>query len=121
MATILVIEDSATERHAMKETLQKAGYSVLEAVDGESGVKMAAESKPDLILMDIVMPGMNGFQATRAITRDEATKHIPVVMVTTKTQQTDQVWGERQGASAYLTKPLDMDALLTTIKAQLGN
>ena len=119
MKTILIVEDSATERHAMKDALEKAGYAVLEAEDGESGVQMAKDNTPDLVLMDIVMPGMNGFQATRAITREASTQHIPVVMVTTKAQQTDQLWGERQGASAYLTKPLDTKALLATIKEQL--
>ena len=119
MKTILIVEDSATERHAIKAALEKAGYTVLEAEDGESGVQMAKDKTPDLVLMDIVMPGMNGFQATRAITREAGTSHIPVIMVTTKAQQTDQLWGERQGASAYLTKPLDMDKLLATIKEQL--
>ena len=119
MKTILIVEDSATERHAIKAALEKAGYTVLEAEDGESGVQMAKDKTPDLVLMDIVMPGMNGFQATRAITREASTSHIPVVMVTTKAQQTDQLWGERQGASAYLTKPLDMNELMATIKAQL--
>ena len=119
MAKILVIEDSATERHGIKEALEKAGHEVIECNNGEEGVAKAKEEQPNLVLMDIVMPGMNGFQATRAITRDEATKDIPVIIVTTKAQETDRLWGERQGASGYLTKPLDPKQLLDLINQHL--
>lgn len=119
MAKILVIEDSATERHGIKETLEKAGHTVIECNNGEEGVAKAKEEQPNLVLMDIVMPGMNGFQATRAITRDDATKHIPVIIVTTKAQETDRLWGERQGAKGYLTKPLEAKQLLDLINEHL--
>ena len=119
MATILVIEDSDTERHGIKDALKSAGHTVLEANNGEDGVARAKEDQPDLILMDIVMPGMNGFQATRAITRDDTTKHIPVVIVTTKTQETDRLWGERQGAVDYITKPLKSATLLKIVDKHL--
>ncbi|MDF1821885.1 MAG: response regulator [Alcanivoracaceae bacterium] len=119
MAKVLVIEDSATERHGIKEALESAGHTVIECDNGEDGVARSKEEQPDLILMDIVMPGMNGFQATRAITRDDATKDIPVIIVTTKSQETDRLWGERQGAIDYLTKPVKADDLLAVVSKHL--
>jgi twitching motility two-component system response regulator PilH len=116
---ILVVDDSATERQFMLETLTKAGFQVVLAENGEDGISKSKSEAPDLILMDVVMPGLNGFQATRTITRDEATKHIPVIMCTSKDQETDKVWGMRQGAREYLTKPVDADQLIGKI-ASLG-
>ncbi len=101
----------------MGELLTKQGFQVVFAEDGESSVTKAKSESPDLILMDVVMPGMNGFQATRAITQDPATQHIPVFIVTTKGQETDKVWGARQGAKDYLVKPVDAADLLAKISA----
>ena len=120
MARILIIDDSPTETFRFKEILTKHGYEVLEATNGADGVTMAQAELPDLVLMDVVMPGMNGFQATRQISKGKETKHIPVVIVSTKDQATDRVWGKRQGASDYLTKPIDEQQLIDVIKQLLN-
>jgi twitching motility two-component system response regulator PilH len=112
---ILVVDDSPTDRQFMTETLSKKGYKVVTADSGESAVEKAKSEMPDLILMDVVMPGLNGYQATRAITRDEKTKHIPVIMCTSKGADTDKIWGMRQGALDYLVKPVDPQQLLAKI------
>ncbi|HEY0664998.1 MAG TPA: response regulator [Gallionella sp.] len=114
---VLVIDDSATERHIIGEVLGKQGYEVSFAEDGEKGIAESKASKPDLIIMDVVMPGMNGFQATRAISNDPETAHIPIVLCTTKDQETDKVWGIRQGAKDYVVKPIDAAELLSKIAA----
>lgn len=114
---ILIADDSPTERHALSELLVKKGFKIVTAENGEEAVAKSKSEMPDLILMDVVMPGMNGYQATRAITRDEATKHIPVVMCTSKGQETDKIWGMRQGANDYLVKPIDPKALLEKISS----
>jgi twitching motility two-component system response regulator PilH len=114
---VLVVDDSPTERHVLTEMLNKAGYSTIIAESGEQAIAVAREQLPDLILMDVVMPGMNGYQATRTITRDEATRHIPVIMCTSKGQETDRIWGMRQGAHDYIVKPIDANALLAKIAA----
>lgn len=115
--TILVVDDSATERHILGEILSKAGFVVSFAPDGESGIAQAKAQKPDLILMDVVMPGLNGFQATRAISKDPETENIPIIICTTKDQETDRVWGMRQGARDYLLKPISGAELLQKIAA----
>lgn len=120
MACILIIDDSPTETFRFREILTRYGHTVVEASNGEDGVKMAQERLPDLVLMDIVMPGMNGFQATRQITRGVKTKHIPVVIVSTKDQATDRVWGKRQGACDYLTKPVEEYQLMAVIHQHLS-
>ncbi|MBI3479571.1 MAG: response regulator [Nitrosomonadales bacterium] len=117
MKKILVVDDSATERHVIGEILNKRGFEVSFAEDGEKGVKQARLSKPDLIIMDVVMPNMNGFQATRAITSDPETRHIPVIICTTKDQETDKIWGVRQGAKDYVVKPINEAELLSKIAA----
>ncbi|MHB1358594.1 MAG: response regulator transcription factor [Rhodocyclaceae bacterium] len=114
---ILVVDDSPTERHVLTELLSKHGFLIITAENGEQAIAMAKEQLPDLILMDIVMPGMNGFQATRAIARDPATQHIPVIVCTTKDQETDKIWGLRQGAHDYMVKPVDQAVLLAKIAA----
>ncbi|GAB4117448.1 MAG: twitching motility response regulator PilH [Sideroxydans sp.] len=114
---VLVVDDSATERHVLGELLSKQGFEVSFAESGEQGVATAKNSLPDLILMDVVMPGLNGFQATRAISKDEATQHIPIIICTTKGQETDKIWGMRQGAKDYVTKPIDAQELLGKIAA----
>jgi len=120
MARILIVDDSPTETFRFKEILIKHGYDVLEASNGADGVTLAKAEQPDLVLMDVVMPGVNGFQATRQITRDEDTKHIPVVIVSTKDQATDRVWGKRQGAIDYLIKPIEEKQLIDVIKQFLN-
>ena len=114
---ILVVDDSPTERHVLTEILQKAGYSVVIAESGEQAIEVAKREIPDLVLMDVVMPGMNGYQATRTITREETTRHIPVIMCTSKGQETDKIWGLRQGAQDYLVKPVNSEELLSKIAA----
>jgi twitching motility two-component system response regulator PilH len=112
---ILVVDDSPTDRQFMLETLAKKGYQVVTAESGEDAITKAKTELPDLILMDVVMPGLNGYQATRQITRDDATKHIPVIMCTSKGADTDRIWGMRQGANDYLIKPIDAGQLLAKI------
>ncbi len=112
---ILVVDDSPTERHVISELLVRSGYQVITAENGEEGVEKARREKPDLILMDVVMPGLNGYQATRTLTRDETTKHIPIIVCTSKGQETDRIWGLRQGALDYLVKPVKAVELLAKI------
>lgn len=120
MASVLIVDDSATETLQMSKWLSKAGHSVLTAANGEQGVDIARSKLPDLVVMDIVMPGLNGFQATRQLQKDQTTNGIPVVIVTSKDQETDRVWGERQGAKAFLTKPVNEKTLLNTIDALIA-
>jgi twitching motility two-component system response regulator PilH len=114
---ILVVDDSKTELHHLSDILGKKGYSVRTAENGEEAMRRLAEEKPDLILMDVVMPGQNGFQLTRAITRDPRFEGVPVIMCTSKNQETDKVWGMRQGARDYIVKPVNAEELLTKIRA----
>lgn len=114
---VMVVDDSATERHVAGEILGKKGFQVVFAESGEQGVALSKTEIPDLILMDVVMPGLNGFQATRAITQDEATKHIPIIICSTKGQETDKIWGIRQGARDYITKPINAEELYSKIAA----
>lgn len=114
---VLVVDDSKTELMFMTDLLQKNGFTVKTAEDAEDAFRKLAEDKPDLILMDVVMPGQNGFQLTRAITRDPLYANIPIIMCTSKDQETDRVWGMRQGARDYITKPVNVEDLLAKIKA----
>ena len=114
---ILLVDDSKTELHYMSELLGKSGFSVRTAENGEEAMKRLGEDKPDLILMDVVMPGQNGFQLTRAITRDPRFVNVPVIMCTSKNQETDKVWGMRQGARDYIVKPVDASELMAKIRA----
>ena len=115
MAKVLIVDDSPTETHKLTTILEKNGHNVITAEAGEMGVATAKLEQPDLVLMDIVMPGLNGFQATRQLSKGKETAHIPVIIVSTKDQETDRVWGLRQGAKAYLTKPVDEKQLLKII------
>lgn len=117
---VLIVDDSHTERHILSEYCSSIGFTVFEAVNGEDGVKKASEVVPDLILMDVVMPGLNGFQATREITKNENLSDVPVIMCTSKSADTDKLWGKRQGASAYLVKPISKDDLINAIKGVLS-
>ncbi len=120
MALVLIVDDSPTEVHVMKTALEKHGFETDSACDGEEGLEKARHSHPDLILMDVVMPGLNGFQATRELSRDPATAAIPIVMVTTKDQETDRIWGLRQGAVDYLVKPVSENDLVHKTREVLG-
>lgn len=120
MAKVLIVDDSPTETYKLTSMLEKNGHSVITAEAGESGVAIAKREVPDLVLMDIVMPGLNGFQATRQLSKSPETSHIPVIIVTTKDQETDRVWGLRQGAKAYLTKPIDEKVLMDVMKDVLA-
>ena len=114
---ILIVDDSPTERHVLNDMLTKAGYEVVTSDNGEDAILKAKSQKPDLILMDVVMPGLNGFQATRAISRDPDTRAIPIILCTSKSQETDKIWGMRQGARDYIVKPVNRDELLEKIAA----
>ena len=114
--TILVVDDSPTDRQHLTDVLTKAGYKVTGAASAEEALAKVKQAKPDLVLMDVVMPGQNGFQLTRAITRDPRFVNVPVIMCTSKNQETDKVWGMRQGARDYVVKPVDADELIAKIK-----
>ena len=114
---ILIVDDSPTERHVLNDMLTKSGYEVMASDNGEDAIQKAKSLRPDLILMDVVMPGLNGFQATRAISRDPDTRAIPIILCTSKSQETDKIWGLRQGARDYVVKPVDRDELLDKINA----
>lgn len=120
VATVLVVDDSPTETMIFRKTLLKAGFRVETADNGQAGVEAAQRILPDLILMDVIMPILNGFQATRMLQKDEATARIPVIMVTTKDQLTDRAWGLRQGATDYLVKPVNTEELIQRIRTVLG-
>ena len=121
MARILIVDDSPSQLMGIRRIVEKLGHEAVTAEDGAQGVEVAKRELPDLILMDVVMPNLNGFQATRAITREATTKHIPVILVTTKDQDTDRVWGMRQGAKAYLTKPFSEAELAEVITGYIGS
>ncbi|PVZ72165.1 response regulator [Pelagibaculum spongiae] len=120
MAKIMVIDDSATEIRVLQNLLEKKGHQVSVALSAEEGLNMLPGASPDLVLMDVVMPGMNGFQATRKLSKNPDTSHIPVVIVTTKNQETDRIWGLRQGAKGFLTKPVAENELFETIESLVG-
>ncbi len=120
MARILIVDDSPSQLMGIRRIVEKLGHEALTAEDGAAGVEAAKRELPDMILMDVVMPNLNGFQATRSITREPTTQHIPIVLVTTKDQDTDRVWGMRQGAKAYITKPFSETELADIIQQMLG-
>ena len=119
MARVLIVDDSPSQLMGMKRIIEKLGHETITAEDGQQGVEVAKRELPDLILMDVVMPNLTGFQATRSIAKEPATSHIPIILVTTKDQETDKVWGIRQGAKAYLTKPVNEAALIKLVKELL--
>ena len=116
MAKILIVDDSPSQLLGIQRIVETLGHESITAEDGAAGVEVAKRELPDLILMDVVMPNLNGFQATRTLSREATTKHIPVILVTTKDQDTDRMWGLRQGAKAYLTKPFSEDELAEVIE-----
>ena len=116
MARILIVDDSPSQLLGIQRIVEKLGHESITAEDGAAGVEVAKRELPDMVLMDVVMPNLNGFQATRTLSRDASTRHIPVILVTTKDQDTDRMWGLRQGAKAYLTKPFSEDELAEVIE-----
>lgn len=119
MALILIADDSRTEIFFIKNMLEKHHHHVITAEDGLLAIEVALSQRPDLIIMDVVMPNLNGFQATRRLSKDPATSHIPIIIVSSKNQETDKAWGFRQGAKGYLCKPVDEEQLLTEINSLL--
>ena len=120
MSTVLIIDDSPTELHLFQSMLEKNGFDTLVADSGEDGLRQAKQSRPHCILMDVVMPGMNGFQATRKLSKDPDTSDIPVIIITTKDQETDKIWGMRQGAVEYLVKPVSEKRLVEMINTVMA-
>lgn len=118
---VLIVDDSATERFTVESIMKEAGWDTSLATNGEEAINMVKENKPDLVLMDIVMPGTNGYQATREIHKTESLKDIPVIICTSRGAETDKVWGMRQGADEYLVKPITKDKLLPAIEKVLNN
>jgi twitching motility two-component system response regulator PilH len=115
VANILIIDDSPTDVRVFTTLLERAGYQVDSVGSAEEGIERVRAQLPDLVIMDVIMPGMNGFQATRTLTRDPVTSAVPIVMITTKSMETDRVWGLRQGARAFITKPVNEKDLLACI------
>ncbi|MBB5360380.1 twitching motility two-component system response regulator PilH [Rhodanobacter sp. ANJX3] len=115
MANILIIDDSPTDVRVFTTLLERAGHQVVAVNSAEEGIERARADLPSLVIMDVIMPGMNGFQATRTLSRDPITAAVPIVMITTKSMETDRVWGLRQGARAFITKPVNEKELLTCI------
>ena len=116
MAHILIVDDSPTDVRVFTTLLEKAGHRVSSEGNAEDGIVAVKRERPDLVIMDVIMPGMNGFQATRTLSRDVATAHIPILIITTKSMETDRVWGLRQGAKDFLTKPVGEKELLARIQ-----
>ena len=115
MTKVLIVDDSPTQLHSLRSMVESAGHQAVTAESGERAIELAKNENPCVILMDIIMPGMNGFQATRTLCKTEATSKIPVIMVTSKTDESDRIWGMRQGAKNYLTKPVKKQTLLSAI------
>jgi twitching motility two-component system response regulator PilH len=115
---VMVVDDSETDRFILTEILEKAGYTVVTANSGDECLERVGAENPDLILMDVIMPGLNGFQTTRKLTKDAATAHIPILMCTGKEQATDRLWAIRQGAKDCVLKPVEAAELLAKVKAQ---
>lgn len=120
MAKVLIVDDSESHLYAISKLVKDQGHETITASGGAEGVQKAIDEQPELILMDIVMPEVNGFQATRKIQKNESTANIPIIFVTTKDQETDRIWGMRQGAKAYITKPVDKKTLLKAMNEALG-
>ena len=121
MANILIIDDSPTDVRAFTTLLERAGHAVQSVGTAEEGIERVRAEQPDLVIMDVIMPGMNGFQATRTLSRDPVTANVPIVMISTKSMETDRVWGMRQGAKAFITKPVNEKDLLACINDLLPN
>jgi len=121
VAHILIIDDSPTDVRVFTTLLERAGHAVQAVGSAERGIEIVRAERPDLVIMDVIMPGMNGFQATRTLSRDPATADVPIVMISTKSMETDRVWGLRQGARAFITKPVNEKDLLACIDDLLAD
>jgi twitching motility two-component system response regulator PilH len=121
MAHILIVDDSPTDSKVLSGMIERAGHRVSTAASAEAGIGLARSQRPDLIIMDVIMPGINGFQATRSLSRDPDTSSIPVIIVTTKGMDTDRTWGLRQGAKDFIVKPVDEKDLIDRIHSLLPN
>lgn len=115
MAKVLIVDDSPAQVLSLKKLIENWGHEALTAGNADQALQIARQEQPNVILMDIVMPGMNGFQATRKLSKDRATNNIPVIFVSKRDGEADQFWGLRQGAKAYVTKPVNPDVLFTAI------
>lgn len=115
MPTILVVEDSPTEMQIVRTALQNKGYEVITATNGEEGLEKVRSQLPSLVVLDVVLPGRNGFQVCRDLKSSPDTKDVPVILLTSKTQESDRFWGMKQGADAYLTKPWREEELLALV------
>lgn len=120
MASVMIVDDSPTDIVNMRNMLHKAGYEVVEATNGTEAVTLIRDLRPDCVLMDVVLPGINGFQATRTLTKDPATAHIPIIVCSSKNQEADRIWAMRQGAKEYLVKPVRESDLLGKLRDLLG-
>lgn len=120
MALIMIVEDSSTDQLAIRRIVESGGHKTLLAISGDDAIAKAKVERPDLILMDLVMPKMNGFQATRKLSSDPDTSDIPVIILTSRDQESDKIWGLRQGARDYITKPPEKTELLTRISKTLA-
>lgn len=120
MAKVLIVDDSPVQVSNLKKLIEGWGHVALIAENGDNALQIARSEQPNVILMDIVMPGMSGFQTTRKLSKDQATNSIPVIFVSKKDGEADQVWGMRQGAAAYITKPINPDRLFTAISAAIA-
>ncbi|PSB30416.1 response regulator transcription factor [Stenomitos frigidus] len=120
MITILVVEDTPSERELMTHYLRESGYTVINAVSAQEALSKAIEQKPDVIITDVVMPGMSGFELCRSLKKQPATAKVPIIICTSKNQEIDRLWGMKQGADAYLTKPFTREQLIRTVKAIVG-
>jgi len=121
MTTVLMVEDSPTISHLLAEALLKKGYEVLEANDGEEALRMADDQQPDVILLDVILPKLNGYQVCRQLKADHKTSVIPIIMITSKNQEKDREWGMKQGADVYLTKPINAEELITALEQVLAS
>jgi twitching motility two-component system response regulator PilH len=120
MPKVLIVDDSPAQLYSLRKIVEQAGHETVTADSGERALQLASDEHPEVILMDIVMPGMSGFQATRQLGRNESTKHIPVIFVSTRDGEADKIWGMRQGAADYVTKPVNPTTLLTAINGAMA-
>lgn len=121
MLRALIVDDSPTEIHIFRKMLEQNGIKTSVAMTGEDGIALAKEERPDVVLMDVYMPGISGFQATRILSSDPLTAHIPVIIVSTKNQESDKTWGLRQGAKKYIGKPVEASALIDAIHSVVSH
>ena len=118
--TIFIADDELDFVSTLKSRLEFEGYRVVTASDGKEALEQIVREKPDLILLDIMMPTLNGYQVCRELRENPATRSIPIVMLTARSQESDKFWGKEAGADAYLVKPFDMDELMEAVVEQIG-